>query len=99
MGDHAVPLHLSEPETSVPAPALGGLLVEVLELSSGPGVDLVVDHMLESLVVGGPEEDLGGEHLAGEGVEDRLRLKRVWLPRTRASGSRACASRWRCPPR
>ena len=72
MGDHAVTLHLSESETSVSASTLGRLLIQVLELSSGSGVDLVIDHMTQSLVVGRTNEDLGLELLTSEWIEHDL---------------------------
>lgn len=72
MRDHAVTLHLSESETSVSASTLGRLLVQVLEFSSGSGVDLVVDHVTQSLVVGRTDEDLGLQLLASERIEHDL---------------------------
>ena len=65
MGDLAVALHLPEPEASVPGPALHGLPHQDLDWAPRPGVDLIVHHVLEPLVVGGAEEDLGVELPAG----------------------------------
>ena len=47
----------------MPGAALHGLAVEDLDRAAGTGVDLVVHHVLETLVVGGTEEYLS-IHLA-----------------------------------
>lgn len=72
MRDHTITLHLSEPKTSITTSSLGRLLVQVLELSSCTSVDLVVDHMLESLVVSRSQKDLAFEHLSSERVVNSL---------------------------
>ena len=55
--DDAVALHLSEPQTAVPGPTLGGLPGQDLNGPASTAVDLVVDHVLQALVVGRVEED------------------------------------------
>lgn len=91
VGDHAVTLHLSEPQTTVSASTLSRLLVEVLEFASGSGVNLVVDHVSQSLVVGRPDEDLGLQLLPGERIEHDLgstgltSLPWRWYPRAWSS--------------
>mmetsp|Transcript_59656 Transcript_59656/g.129706 ORF Transcript_59656/g.129706 Transcript_59656/m.129706 type:complete len:456 (-) Transcript_59656:728-2095(-) len=63
VGDHAVTLHLSEPQTTVSPTTLEGLPGQDLHFAAGARVDLVVDHMLESLVVRRAEEN-GCDHPA-----------------------------------
>ena len=46
---------------SLPRSALHGLPVEDLYWAAGSGVDLVIHHVFEALVVGGPQEDLGAD--------------------------------------
>lgn len=66
--DHAVTLHFSESKTSVSRSTLGGLSGENLDRASPSGVHLVVDHVLQSLIEGGAEEDHDLHLLAGEAV-------------------------------
>lgn len=63
--DHAIALHLSEAETTVAGTTFYRLAGQDLGGATGAGVDLVVDHVAETLVVGWAEEDLGGHLLAG----------------------------------
>ena len=63
--DHAITFHLSETETTVTSTTFDRLTGQDLKRATGTGVDLVVDHVAETLVVGWAEEDLGGELLAG----------------------------------
>lgn len=51
-----------------PRSALHGLSVEDLDRTTCSRVDLVVHHVLQPLVVGGPEEDLRGQFAAREPV-------------------------------
>lgn len=60
----------------LPRSSLHGLPVEDLDRPAGPGVDLVVHHVLEALVVRGPDEDLGGELAAREAVIQNLHMAR-----------------------
>mmetsp|Transcript_28574 Transcript_28574/g.54587 ORF Transcript_28574/g.54587 Transcript_28574/m.54587 type:complete len:354 (-) Transcript_28574:2764-3825(-) len=64
--NHAVPLHLPESQPAVARAALHGLPSENLHGPARARVDLVVHHVLEPLVVGGPQENLASlEHAAG----------------------------------
>lgn len=54
-------LHLSETKTSIAGPTLDGLTGEDLDGSAGAGMDLVGNHVLETLVVRRAEVDLGSE--------------------------------------
>ena len=56
-------LHLSETKTAVPGPTLHRLPHQDLDWAPGSGMDLVVHHMLETLVIGRTQEDLSA-HLA-----------------------------------
>ena len=53
-----IALHLTEAQTSVARSSLHRLPVEDLDGTAGTRVNLVVDHVLESLVVSGTKEDL-----------------------------------------
>lgn len=55
-----------------PRAALHGLPVENLNGAPGPGVDLIVHHVLQSLVVGGADEDLRGQLPSSEAVVQNL---------------------------
>lgn len=68
MRNLTVPFHLPETQASVSRPTLHGLPDEDLKGASGPRVDLVVHHVLQSLVVSGPQEDLGVDLPAGVAV-------------------------------
>lgn len=49
------------------------MAVQDLDRASGPGVDLVIYHMLKPLVVGGAHKDLGRQLPARETVIQDLR--------------------------
>ena len=51
------PTHI--PTSHLPGSSLHGLSVQDLQGPSGSGVDLIVHHVLQSLVIGGTQEDLG----------------------------------------
>ena len=51
MGDHTIPFHLSETKTAVTTTALHRLSRQDLHGSSGARVDLVVHHVLETLIL------------------------------------------------
>ena len=68
MRDHAVALHLAEAQTTVARATLSRLPSKDLSGPSSSGVDLVLHHVLEPLVVGRPEEDLDLHLLAVEAV-------------------------------
>ena len=51
-------LHFTESEATVPGSTLHGLSDQNLHRASGPAVNFVVHHMLETLVVGGAQENL-----------------------------------------
>mmetsp|Transcript_10450 Transcript_10450/g.26294 ORF Transcript_10450/g.26294 Transcript_10450/m.26294 type:complete len:461 (-) Transcript_10450:2197-3579(-) len=57
--DHAIALHFSEPQATVTGSTLDGLAGQDLDRPSRPGVDLVVHHVLQALVVGWSNENLG----------------------------------------
>ena len=66
--DETVPLHLSEPETSLPGTSLGGLPGENLDRSPGPDVHLPADHVVQLLVEDDSRVDLGLDHASGPAV-------------------------------
>ena len=72
MTNHAVSLHLSEPQSAVSASAFGGLSSQELGWASASRVHLLSDHVLESLVVSRAEEDENVEHFASETVVHSL---------------------------
>ena len=72
VSDLAVSLHLPKPESPVARPALHGLSGEDLHGTTRAGVDLVVHHVSQSLVVGRPQEHLRVELAAGEAVVEDL---------------------------
>mmetsp|Transcript_14281 Transcript_14281/g.27527 ORF Transcript_14281/g.27527 Transcript_14281/m.27527 type:complete len:216 (+) Transcript_14281:230-877(+) len=57
VSNHAVSFHFSETETSLSRPSFLRLPREELYQASGPGVDLVANHMLQPLVVRWPKEN------------------------------------------
>lgn len=59
-------------QCGLPRTALHGLAVEDLDGAPGPGVDLVVHHVLQPLVVGGADEDLRRQLPPGEAVVQNL---------------------------
>lgn len=63
--DHAITFHLSETKTTVTCTTFDWLTRQDLQRTTSAGVDLVVNHVTETLVVGWAKEDLGGELLAG----------------------------------
>jgi len=65
---HAVTFHLSESQTAVTSSSLSWLAGENLSRTAASGVDLVADHMLQSLIVGRVEEDHDFELLASEAI-------------------------------
>ena len=72
MRDHAVSLHLTEAETTVTTTSLSGLACQNLSWTATSGVDLVLDHVLEALVVGWSKEDHHFHFLAGEAIVHHL---------------------------
>jgi hypothetical protein len=58
MRDHAVALHFSKAQASISRSSFCGLASENLGWSSASSMDLVLNHVLESLVVSGSKEDL-----------------------------------------
>eukprot|EP00754_Rhynchopus_humris_P041554 Rhum_TRINITY_DN25108_c0_g1::Rhum_TRINITY_DN25108_c0_g1_i1::g.181333::m.181333 len=63
--NHAVALHLSEPQTAVLRPTLRRLLGQTLQGTACPGMDLVLYHVLQALVVRRSQEDLVFERQPG----------------------------------
>jgi len=72
VADHTVALHLTKPEAAIPAPAFYWLAHQYLEWAACTAVYLVVHHVLEALVEGGAEEDLGFELASGVAVVQHL---------------------------
>ena len=60
-------------EKDLPGTPLHGLSVEDLYGTTGSRVDLVIHHVLETLVVGRAEEDLGIQLATGVSVVEHLR--------------------------
>ena len=58
MGDLTITFHLSETETAVTRSTFHRLSVENLNGAPSSTVYFVVHHMLQSLVIGRPQEDL-----------------------------------------
>lgn len=72
MTDDAITLHLSKAEATVPGPTLHWLPREHCYRPTCPRVDLVINHVLQALVVGGIQEDLGFELTTGMTVVHHL---------------------------
>mmetsp|Transcript_34960 Transcript_34960/g.87209 ORF Transcript_34960/g.87209 Transcript_34960/m.87209 type:complete len:662 (-) Transcript_34960:1408-3393(-) len=68
--DQAVALHLAEPQPAIARAPLGGLAREHGARPARARVHLVHDHVLELLVVDGPEENVGRQRLAGDARGD-----------------------------
>lgn len=66
--DHAVTLHFSKSKTSISGSTFGWLSGQDLCGASSSGMHFVSDHMLESLVVSGVEEDQDLLFLSGESI-------------------------------
>ena len=66
--NHAVTFHLSESQTTVTSSSFSWLASEDLGRAAASRVDLVADHMLEPLVIGGVEEDHNLKLLASKAV-------------------------------
>ena len=77
VSDLTIALHLTESQTSVTRTTLHGLSVEDLNGTSSSRVDLVVDHVLETLVVGWSEEHLRVDLAACEPVVHDLVAAKV----------------------
>lgn len=54
VADHAVSLHLAEPQPAVPGPTFRRLSCQNLRGPSRPRVNLISDHVLQPLIVRGP---------------------------------------------
>lgn len=72
MRNHTVTLHLAEAKTSVAATTLSRLASQDLGRASPTRVNLVLDHVLESLIVSGTEEDHHLHLLASEAIVHNL---------------------------
>jgi hypothetical protein len=66
MRDHAVTLHLSETESTVTRTTFSRLSGQDLSGSSATSVDLIGNHMLQPLVIGGTKENLHLQSLSSE---------------------------------
>ena len=65
---HAVTFHLSESQTTITSSSLSRLTSENLSRTTASGVDLVTNHMLQSLIVGRVEEDHDFKLLSSKAV-------------------------------
>lgn len=72
MADDAITLHLSKAQASIPCPSLYWLPCQHGNRPSRSGMDLVINHVLQALVVGGIQEDLGFELSTGVTVVHHL---------------------------
>lgn len=68
VSDLAIALHLAETQTTVATTSFHRLAVQDLDRTTGTTVDLVVDHVLEPLVIGGPDKYLRIQLASGEAV-------------------------------
>ena len=68
MSNHTITFHFTEPETTISGTTLDWLSGHDLDRPTGAGMDLVVHHVPQTLVVGWPEEHLGFQLLAGVSV-------------------------------
>ena len=59
MADDTISLHLSESETTISSSTLHGLACQNLHRASASGVDFIVYHVFEALIVGWVQEDVG----------------------------------------
>ena len=66
--NHAITFHLTESQTTIARSTFSRLSRQNLGGTSRPGVNLVADHMLESLVICGTEENHNFELLSGETI-------------------------------
>ena len=81
MADDAVPLHFSKPETPVSGSTLHGLASQNLHGAPSSGMNLVVHHVLEALVVGRVQEDLSLQLAPGVPIVHHLQSG-IKLPST-----------------
>ena len=68
VGEHHVALHFTNAEPAVATPSFSGLSSQIHHGSDRPTVLLVVDHVFESLVENGTDENIGIKLLAGQAV-------------------------------
>ena len=66
--DHAITLHFSETQTAVSRTTFDGLASKNLHWTTGTSMDLVIDHMPQSLVVSRTQEHLRSELFASMSV-------------------------------
>ena len=59
VADDAVPFHFAKSKAAISGSTLHGLPGQYLDRPPAPRVDLIVHHVLQALVVGGVQEDLG----------------------------------------
>lgn len=57
MGNHAISFHFSKSKTSITGPSFSRLPCQDLDRAPPTRMDLVINHMLQSLVVSGAKED------------------------------------------
>ena len=66
MTNHTVSLHFSETKSTIPGSSLSWLSCQDLSRSPPSSIDLVSNHMLQSLIVGGTQEDENVQLLTSE---------------------------------
>ena len=66
MRNHAITFHFSETKATITRTTFSGLSGQDLSWSSATSVNLISDHMLQSLVIGRTEEDLYFKSLSSE---------------------------------
>lgn len=72
MRDHAIAFHLTKSQSSVPGPTLSWLSGEYLSGTTASGMNLVLNHVLEPLIVSRPEEDHDFQLLSTEAIVHNL---------------------------
>jgi hypothetical protein len=72
VSNDAISLHFSESESSVASSAFQGLASELGDGTATARVDLVVHHVLETLIVGGAQKDAGRHESASVAVKHGL---------------------------
>jgi hypothetical protein len=77
MRDHAITFHFSETETTISGPTFDRLPCQDLNWSPGSGMDLVVDHVAETLIVRRAQEDLSNKLPTGVAIIHDLKSARL----------------------
>ena len=72
MGEQRVALHFSDSDTTSLGTTLDGLAGQLVNGTGGTDLELVVNHVTQTLVVDDTDEDVGGEFLAGDTAVEGL---------------------------